>query len=95
MAYKFKPNKSIAKRFKVTKTGKLKRGHSLTSHLMSGRSAGKKRKLGRPALVDETIARNMRRLIGVAHLKPRKIAHERALAAKQSESASAGSGKTE
>ena len=25
MAYKFKPNKAVAKRFKVSKTGKLKR----------------------------------------------------------------------
>jgi len=89
MAYKFKPNKSIAKRFKVTKTGKLKRGHSLTSHLMSGRSAGKKRKLGRPALVHESIAKNLRRLIGVAKRRPNQIAHERALAAKKAEAAPA------
>jgi large subunit ribosomal protein L35 len=89
MARKFKPNKSIAKRFKVTKTGKLKRGHSLTSHLMSGRSAGKKRKLGRPALVHESIARNLRRLMGVAKRNPNRARHERALAAKQAETAGA------
>ena len=39
MGYKLKPNKAVLKRFRVTKTGKLKRGHCLTSHLMSGRSA--------------------------------------------------------
>ena len=49
MAYKFKPNKSVAKRFKVTKTGKLKRHHSLTSHLMSSRPSKKRRHLRRPA----------------------------------------------
>jgi large subunit ribosomal protein L35 len=89
MAYKFKPNKAIAKRFKVTKSGKLKRGHSLTSHLMSARSAAKKRKLGRPAILDETIARNMRKLMGVAKRNPNRARHERALAAKQAETAAA------
>jgi large subunit ribosomal protein L35 len=89
MAYKFKPNKAIAKRFKVTKTGKLKRGHSLTSHLMSARSAAKRRKLGRPAILDETIARNMRKLMGVAKRNPNRARHEKALAAKQAETAGA------
>ena len=88
MAYKFKPNKAVAKRFKLTKTGKLKRGHSLTSHLMSGRSASKKRKLGRPAILGESLARNMRQLMGVSKRRPNKIAHERALRAK----AGAGAG---
>jgi large subunit ribosomal protein L35 len=82
MAYKFKPSKAVAKRFKVTKTGKLKRGHSLTSHLMSARSGNKKRKLGRPAILGESLARNMRKLMGVSKRRPNKIAHERALRAK-------------
>lgn len=89
MGYKLKPNKAVLKRFRVTKTGKLKRGHCLTSHLMSGRSAKKKRKLGRPALVAEGLARNMRRLAGVGHLHPKKTEHERALAAKKKEAATA------
>ena len=41
MAYKFKPNKSVAKRFKVTATGKLKRRHTLSTHLRSARDAKK------------------------------------------------------
>jgi large subunit ribosomal protein L35 len=82
MGYKLKPNKAVAKRFKLTKTGKLKRHHSLTSHLMSGRSANKKRKLGRPVILGESLARNMRKLMGVAKRRPNKIAHERALRAK-------------
>ena len=85
MAYKMKPNKSVLSRFKVTKTGKLKRRHAKTSHLMSGRSANKKRKLGRPAIVAEGIARVHRRLMGVSWMKPAKVAHERALAAKKRE----------
>ena len=81
MGYKYKPSKSVAKRFKVTKTGKVKRHHSLTSHLMSSRPSGKRRKLRRPAILAEGHARNMRRFMGLSKLKPAKIAHERALAA--------------
>src|SRR5215212_11726918 len=80
MAYKFKPNKAVAKRFKVTKTGKLKRHHSFTSHLMSARSANKRRKLRRSAILFEGHARNMRGLMGISHMKPAQVEHERALA---------------
>jgi len=66
MGYKMKPNKAVAKRFKVTAKGKLKRHHSLTSHLRSGRSPKKKRHLRRPEVVFEGLARNMRRLMGVS-----------------------------
>ncbi len=82
MAYKFKPCKAVAKRFGVTKTGKLKRHHSLTSHLRSSRSGNKKRELRRPAILFEGHARNMRKFMGISKLKPAKIAHERALAEK-------------
>jgi len=85
MAYKYKPNKAVAKRFKVSKTGKLKRHHGFTSHLMSARSANKRRHLRRPEVLFEGHARNMRKLMGISKLKPAKVAHERALAAKQGE----------
>lgn len=81
MGYKQKPNKSVAKRFRVSKTGKLKRHHAYTSHLMSARSANKRRKLRKSAVLFEGLAKNMRRLIGLSKLRPNKIAHERALAA--------------
>lgn len=81
MGYKFKPNKAVAKRFKVSKTGKLKRHHSFTSHLMSARPANKRRKLRRPAIVFEGAARNLRKLMGISKLRPNKTAHERKLAA--------------
>ena len=51
MGYKYKPNKSVAKRFRVTGTGKLKRRHTLSTHLRSARDAKKKRHLGRPAIL--------------------------------------------
>ena len=83
MAYKYKPSKAVAKRFKVTKTGKVKRHHGFTSHLMSSRPANRRRKLRKPALLHEGHARNMRLFMGVSGLKPNQIAHERALAEKQ------------
>lgn len=82
MGYKYKPSKSVAKRFKVTKTGKVKAHHGFTSHLMSARPANQRRKLRKPQLLHEGHARNMRRFMGLSKLKPAKVAHERALAAK-------------
>ena len=70
MAYKFKPNKAVKKRFRVTATGKLKRGHSLTSHLRSARTAKKKRELRRPEILFEGHARNMRKLMGIGGKHP-------------------------
>ena len=85
MAYKFKPNKSVAKRLRLTATGKMKRNHSFRSHLMSARPASKRRKLRRPAIMFEGHARNMRKLVGVSGLRPGKIRHERELAAQAAE----------
>ena len=77
---KMKPNKSVAKRFKVSKTGKLKRHHGFTSHLMSGRSANKRRKLRKPVLVPEEHARRLRYLMGLSGIGPGKTAARRAKA---------------
>ena len=78
---KFKPNKSVAKRFKDTKTGKLKRGHSYTSHLMSARPGKVRRKLDRPAILSETHAKGLRKLMGFGGISPGRVRHKRALAA--------------
>jgi large subunit ribosomal protein L35 len=81
MAYKYKPNKAVAKRFKVTATGKLKRRHTLSTHLRSARDAKKKRHLGRPAILFEGHARNMRELMGIKGRRPNQVRHERELKA--------------
>jgi large subunit ribosomal protein L35 len=83
----FKPNKAMAKRFRVTKTGKLKRNHSFTSHLMSARSANKRRKLRQTGILSESHARRLRAYMGVA-ISPGKVATKR-LAAKAAEAAQA------
>src|SRR5205085_11298169 len=64
MGYKFKPNKGVAKRMKVTATGKLKHRHEKNSHLRSGRSSALKRRLGRPSVLDEGQASRLRTLLG-------------------------------
>jgi large subunit ribosomal protein L35 len=79
MAYKYKPNKAVAKRFKVTATGKLKRRHTLSTHLRSARDAKKKRHLGRPAILNESHARNMRELMGIKGRRPNQVRHQREL----------------
>ncbi len=81
MGYKLKPNKSVKKRFGVSKTGKLKHRHELTSHLRSSRSSKKKRHLGRPATLAEGHSRNMREMMGIHKKKPNRTRHLRELAA--------------
>ena len=87
MGYKLKPNKSVLKRFKITKSGKVKRHHSKTSHLMSARSPAKKRQLRGTAIVVEGFARNIRRWAGVSHLNPARAAHLKAIKARKAAAA--------
>ena len=87
MGYKLKPNKGVLSRFRVTATGKLKHSHELNSHLRSSRSSKKKRHLGRPAVLAESHAKRFRGLMAISGKKPAKIAHDRALAAKEQLSA--------
>ena len=77
MGYKFKPNKSVAKRFRVTGTGKLKRSKGFHSHLMSARDAKKSRDVHRDDILHEGHARNMREMMGLKKLKPAKVEHDR------------------
>jgi large subunit ribosomal protein L35 len=49
-----KTRKSVAKRFKITATGKVLRAHSSRRHLLSSKNAKRKRHLGKAALVDKT-----------------------------------------
>ncbi len=81
MAYKFKPKKGVGKRMRVTKTGKLKIRHEKNSHHRSGRSSALKRRLGRPAILHEGHAINMRRFMGIVARRPNQARHEAELAA--------------
>ncbi|MBA3963548.1 MAG: 50S ribosomal protein L35 [Chthoniobacterales bacterium] len=49
-----KTRKAVAKRFKITGTGKVLRSHATRRHLMASRNAKSKRHLAKAALVDKT-----------------------------------------
>ena len=49
-----KTKKSVAKRFKITGTGKILRQQASKRHLLAGKSAKRKRHLAKSALVDKT-----------------------------------------
>ena len=49
---KLKTSKSVSKRFKVTKKGKIKRAKAFTGHLLSGKKRKRKRSLKRGGLVE-------------------------------------------
>lgn len=60
---KLKTNKSAKKRFKLTKTGKVKRHKAFTSHLMQRRSPKRKRNLRQSAICAPGDARVAKLLI--------------------------------
>lgn len=60
---KLKTRKSIAKRFKLTKRGKIKRKRSFKSHLLGGKTSKRKRQLRKPALVSSVDLDTIRRML--------------------------------
>ncbi|MBI4314201.1 MAG: 50S ribosomal protein L35 [Candidatus Omnitrophica bacterium] len=60
---KIKSNRSMRRRFRFTKSGKLKRAQANRRHLLSHRTHKRKRHLRKPALVFESQARNIERLL--------------------------------
>jgi len=61
---KLKTNRSAAKRFRMTGSGKkIRRFKAWASHLLRKKSSKRKRRLGRPALVDEANLKAVKRLI--------------------------------
>lgn len=62
---KMKTRKAVKARFKLTGTGKLKRTHPGRRHILTKKSANRKRKLAKPALVDQGQLKMYRDMIGV------------------------------
>jgi large subunit ribosomal protein L35 len=60
---KIKTNRSAAKRFKATGSGKFKRSHAFARHQMSCKSRKLKRKLRHGVLVAEADAPAIKRLL--------------------------------
>lgn len=52
MGYKLKTHRGARKRFKLTATGKVKRGHAFMRHILTSKSPGKKRMLGKSVIME-------------------------------------------
>ena len=59
---KMKTNRSAAKRFKVTGSGKLKRNKAYKRHILTKKSPKTKRNLRKSAIVDSTNVKNMKKI---------------------------------
>lgn len=62
---KQRSNKSIAKRFKITRTGKVLRGQSFSSHLKVRKSAKHKRALRGMKRMHESFSKRILKATGV------------------------------
>ena len=62
---KLKTNRAAAKRFKVTATGKIKRGQSMKRHILTKKAKGRKRGLKKSVLVSDADTPNVRAMIDV------------------------------
>ncbi len=60
---KMKTNRAAAKRFKVTGTGKLKRNKAYKRHILTKKTRKTKRNLRKPAIVDATNVKMMKKIL--------------------------------
>ena len=60
---KIKTNRSAAKRFSFTKSGKVKHKKAFLRHLNSSKSRGRKRHLRRPGLLGATDAQRVHLMV--------------------------------
>ena len=61
---KNKTHKGTKKRIKVTGTGKLMRGRTMGSHLLTKKSPNKKRKIRKGVVIDSRDTSRLRGLLG-------------------------------
>jgi len=60
---KMKTNRSAAKRFRTTGSGKIRRSKAYSSHLLTGKPRARKNKLAKQGLVAKVDTKRVRRLI--------------------------------
>lgn len=60
---KMKTNRSAAKRFKVTGSGKLKRNKAYKSHILTKKSPKRKRNLRKSTITDQANVKNMKKIL--------------------------------
>jgi len=62
---KLKTKRSAAKRFKVSKSGRITRGHAYHSHILTKKSPKQRRRLRSDAEVSSADKKRVKRLLGV------------------------------
>ena len=62
---KMKTVKGAAKRFKIKKSGKIKRGAAFRSHILTKKSPKRKRQLRSPKYVDKTNVKQVKELLAI------------------------------
>ncbi len=62
-----KTRKSVAKRFKITGTGKVMRRHAGKRHLLAGKNAKRRKRLGSSKEVDHTDAYRITQSLPFSH----------------------------
>ena len=60
---KLKTHKGAAKRFRVTATGKIKRGHSHARHILTKKDTKRKRKLDKDVIISPYDADLVRKML--------------------------------
>jgi large subunit ribosomal protein L35 len=60
---KLKTHKGAAKRFRLTATGKIKRGHSHARHILTSKSTKRKRLLDLDAIISEADEKPTKRML--------------------------------
>ena len=60
---KIKTHKASAKRFRITKNGKVKMNHAFTSHILTKKTTKRKRQLRKQAYCSKANAAVIKRLI--------------------------------
>ena len=60
---KIKTHSGAKKRFKLTKTGKVKRAHAFKSHILNKKTTKRKRNLRKVTVADKTNTAQIKRLV--------------------------------
>lgn len=63
---KMKTSRAAAKRFKLTKTGKVKRAKAYKSHILTKKSSKRKRNLRKAGLLSSADAKVMKKILPYA-----------------------------
>jgi len=66
MKLKLKTHRGAAKRFKVTGSGKIMRHHAFARHILTKKTANRKRHLGKAAVVTDADTPSVRKMLPYA-----------------------------